>query len=671
MSSIPEPQALADALTPCFDGRRVEAAVFTSYTFEPDFFELYILPVLLPRLQLSPVDATALWQLEDAFKTAIGDVAVYYDRRALLPRERPARLDVRRIPCTVRTGYFHPKVLLAVTEPDEPDTGESAQLVVMVSSANLTKAGWWENVEVAHIEVVDRGGLCSFRKDLLHLLKGIRGAAPAGTEHEALDRVRNFVRGLRERKHATASGVLHPRIFAGQEALAAWLPPLVPRSAERLSLEVISPYFDETAAGPLKALVDELHPAETRVFLPEGIDGRAACSSDYYSAVHAIPGVTWAKLPSSLLSFGRGEGFKQRPVHAKVYRLFDRRRSYEAQLVGSVNLTSAGHNRGGNLEAAFLVEREARSLQWYLESLVDEPRLFAEQSAEELEPQPTARLAVRFNWLTSTGEVFWDDPRPSGQLEVTAKGAPLFVLDGLSAREWVSLTAKDTELLADRLRNTSFLLVREPAGEYTVLVDESGMAGKPSIRHELTVADILKSWSLFTPEQRSAFIEERGRDLAETLRELGFDPADRGVSPESFFDLHAGIFLAFGNLERRLAKALAEGRDREVEYWLLGRQYDSLPTLLDRARSEAAGEVQPVREYLMLLCTKQLVEAVLASHPKLRERYPAGLADIRGILATLPDIRARFHFGTDDDRDRFFAWFERWFLQRATPVEVA
>ena len=57
MAGIPEPQALSDALEHCFEGRRVRAAVFLTYTFEPDFFELYILPVLLPHLQLSPTDS--------------------------------------------------------------------------------------------------------------------------------------------------------------------------------------------------------------------------------------------------------------------------------------------------------------------------------------------------------------------------------------------------------------------------------------------------------------------------------------------------------------------------------------------------------------------------------------------------------------------------------------
>lgn len=276
---------------------------------------------------------------------------------------------------------------------------------------------------------------------------------------------------------------------------------------------------------------------------------------------------------------------------------------------------------------------------------------------------------MRFDWLTNHGEVFWDDPEPSPVIAVTAQGAPRFELADLAPRTWVDLDASANERLRESLHVTSFLLIREDAGEYTILVDESGMAGKPSVRHELTVADILKSWSLFTPEQRSAFLEDRGKELTETLREMGFERTIADASAESFFDLHAGIFLAFGNLERRLTDALAEGRDREVEYWLLGRQYDSLLTLLERARTEGPDD-DSIREYLMLLCTSQLLRTVLDEDPELATIYAAGVNAIREELKALDDVRARFTFDSAEERARFFGWFEPWFLNRARPVEA-
>jgi hypothetical protein len=228
--------------------------------------------------------------------------------------------------------------------------------------------------------------------------------------------------------------------------------------------------------------------------------------------------------------------------------------------------------------------------------------------------------------------------------------------------------------LHDALQSTSFLHIREPIGEYTILMDETGMANKPAIHQELSVADILKSWSLFTPEQRAAFIEDKGRDLREAMIELGLTVNGRKHLVESFFDLQAGIFLAFGNLERRLSTALAAGREREVEYWLLGRQYDSILTLLERARNESPeGEGQPpIREYLMLLCTRQLVRMLKRDYPILQDRkYKEGMKAIEEELAKQNQVRSRFTFDSVAEREKFFEWFEKWFLERAKPVEVA
>ena len=46
--SIPM-EVLGDALVAAIDGRRVRTAVFTTFTFDPGFFELHVLPLLFDR----------------------------------------------------------------------------------------------------------------------------------------------------------------------------------------------------------------------------------------------------------------------------------------------------------------------------------------------------------------------------------------------------------------------------------------------------------------------------------------------------------------------------------------------------------------------------------------------------------------------------------------------
>ena len=137
-------------------GRRLRSAVFTTFSFDPGFFELQVLPLLFPQ-SFSQADKVRLLQLEDALRD-VDHLAVYYDRRALSQDAEPARLDYRRIDVRRRAGAFHPKLaFLLVEEPretgDEPG-GTRESLVVACLSANLSRSGWWENVECVHIEEI-------------------------------------------------------------------------------------------------------------------------------------------------------------------------------------------------------------------------------------------------------------------------------------------------------------------------------------------------------------------------------------------------------------------------------------------------------------------------------------------------------------------------------------
>ena len=62
-------------------------------------------------------------------------------------------LDVRR-----KNGVFHPKVILLLVDDlkrgDANEGGVAQSLIVAIQSANLTRQGWWENVECTHIEEI-------------------------------------------------------------------------------------------------------------------------------------------------------------------------------------------------------------------------------------------------------------------------------------------------------------------------------------------------------------------------------------------------------------------------------------------------------------------------------------------------------------------------------------
>jgi hypothetical protein len=641
-----------------------------------------VLPVFLD-VPLSHEPAVRLVQLEDALRERVDHVAVYYDPGALEATDfGSAKLDVRRVPVSWTTGYFHPKDVLLLVEDAEPDENghREQRLLVGTLSANLTRAGWWENVEVGHVEEMRLDEKSSLRADVRRLILRVKDASPPGEEHLALEAIRRFVVKLDERRKATSGGVLHPRLYIGlaedseaRESVPDFLERLMPRDL-KVNLEVISPYFDDSEqAGTLGALVERFHPREVRVLLPRMPDGTALCNGRFYEAVRKLPNTRWGKLPADLLKSGPSEAAAPRRVHAKVYRFFSSSPIYEALFVGSVNLTSAGHLRGGNFETAFLIELELRRApDWWLSVDGTKPALFQATSEEEgLDQGPGAALMLRFSWGSGEAMAFWDGPETSPGLGLEApEGVQLFALGPLKPRQWTALSAEQSEALGRILPSTSFVTVRVEGKIATILVQEQGMAHKPSILLNLTVSDILRCWASLTPEQKAILLDERYQELAGSISALVTKAPLGRLETASVFDAFAGIFHAFGCLERGVLKALQTGREKEAVYLLFGKKYDSLPRLLDRVLNEEK-ELENVRRYVILLCARQLLDRVRSEAPEaFRTAHRQEFRALDSRVEKAGELQESFEFGTDEERRRFFDWFEAWFLKRAQAPEA-
>jgi hypothetical protein len=203
-----------------------------------------------------------------------------------------------------------------------------------------------------------------------------------------------------------------------------------------------------------------------------------------------------------------------------------------------------------------------------------------------------------------------------------------------------------------------------------ILVLEDGMSQKPSILFTLSAADILRYWALLRPEQRTAFLEERLGAVPEALLQLGLDESPIALPPESMFSTFAGVYHAFGTLDRTIRDALTAGRQKEAEYRLLGKKYDSLPHLLDRVLKSESG-LDLVGRYVVVLCAKQLVTAIEREEPQFVASHRGKFRDLKRTLAKGARLREQFAFGSSADREAFLDWFDQWFLARAGTREVA
>jgi hypothetical protein len=667
-------EVLSEEIKEKIAGRRVRAAVFTTFSFDPGFFEMQILPVLFDCPFRQP-KKLRLIQLEDAIRS-VDALAVYYDHSALSQDAEPAQLGYERI--DVRRegkGIFHPKVvLLLVDEPSEQDVEGLApryqSLIVGILSANLTRSGWWENVECGHFEEIKDFEVdprrSPFRKQIISLIDQIKKSAESDEAHAALSRIHEFIINRTqtgEFSNTSAKGAFYSQIYCGQDRFSDWIASLrLPR--KEWNLEIISPFFDAKGAAPLRQLQETLDPREIRVYLPRGTDGKGLVSAEVYDAVAKL--ARWSDLPPEVVRRGRGrlnEKLAPRHVHAKVYRLWSGR-DRNLIIVGSVNLTSAAHSHwgGGNLEAAFLNDAtdDLYPRQWWLRPIDDKagPALVEQSAGEDegLEPTPLD-ISFRYDWGRRVLEYFLRGPRKSFKV-AEPSGRDLFSVVSPDNAKWVRCPDEARDAVGQHLLSSSFLLILHGAGQWRILVREENTAHRPSLMARLTPEEILEYWALLTPEQQAAFMEAHvGQD--EFLEGLRVTRVDRLQHMHTLFDRFAGIYHSFGCLRRHVEASVLEGRLVEAETRLLGARYDSLPTLLQRCLE--AKDRDPSIQYVTFLCARQVAENISRAHKDFRTATRDRWATLDALLNRLPELRAAIP--SFKGGNSFYEWYEPIFLK--------
>jgi len=696
-AGTPEQIVLSDALTRVVGDRRVTAAVFTTFEFEPDFFELHVLPCLFPNVAWSHMPNVKRVQVGEAL-VGLEHVAVFYDRRGLRPEGGVARLDYERIGLTRAAGVFHAKNILLLVESSADDGKPCQCLVVATTSANLTRSGWHENLEVAQVLEIKSGEPSAVRDDMLHkrgLLSVLEDAAPGGSTSDAKSQVaaaaviREFLLKQTESPvHRKHGGRLRPRLYVGREKFAEFLRVAGRIDPNEYCLEIISPFFENTAeALTVRALLDAVQPAETRIYSPLANDGTARCSREFFQAVKDMHNVHWASLPSDMTRWSRkGDKTKHRNVHAKVYRLFKGGRAKDdwrdVQIVGSVNLTGAAHAGGTvrNFETAILLDLECQHRpDWWMTPL-DKPAAEFDPCLPEDDAGSLAchELTLRFHWQSDPSkerlDYFWKaEPSPPQCASIWANGCRLFAFGKIVFDRWEPLDDDARQAIQQRLRTSSLveLLVesvpdqKSSASMQPLLVQEINMAQKPPLLEGLSAAEILEYWSLLTPDQRNEYLERKLTALLERA-EKQHDTMTLPEPSESLFDRFAGIFHAFSCLEEHVLEALKRGAEKDARYRLIGTSYDSLPTLANQVKDSADAVVA----YVTLLragevfrrlrgqIRRQGIQTDFLEKPDVKEacrRYE------REWQQACQVSKGRIAAGGPSVPDGFFDWYERAF----------
>ena len=358
--------------------QRVIASVFTTYNFEPEFFELDVIPELLaPSIPYSADERVKLFQVREALRESGLKLDVFYDLPIFRQSaDRSPQMEYLCHGVHMGNAAFHAKNIYLLVENKE---NSQQSLLVASGSNNITRAGWWNNVEVQHWEEiisgeVQRAFLNRIKEDIVWLKAKIKIQTSA-----TMTLIENFLNSCRG---SNAADPVHYFPLRSNK-LFSFLNTLNGKPIDQYqnwSMEIISPYFPDNAKSNLHSkFFSSFGIKNITLFLPRNQDGEALCHSEYYEYINESENIDWGEWHDDMKKALAMNDQPFRTTHAKIYHFYNGRQSWV--FVGSVNFTYKAINE--NIESGYFVRHGGRGKPFLQQLEPDAVENFLHPSDEE------------------------------------------------------------------------------------------------------------------------------------------------------------------------------------------------------------------------------------------------------------------------------------------------
>lgn len=659
------------------DNRNVIAAVFTTYNFEPGFFEQEVIPLMLDQnLAYSSDNRIKGIQVREALGAVDLPIEVFYDLDMFRQQgtESPG-MEYLHHGIRGERSAFHAKITLLLME--DKSSGEQS-LTVGAGSANITGAGWWENIECQHWEnvisqEVSRRFLNQLRDDVAWL--SARRNVETGDTRNALPLINAFLLNCRASNSAeTISYYGLSSLKLGQKTRPAFMKFLIDSQKEqcshykRWSVDIISPYFAENVDfSAHEFFFNDLDVEKLRIFLPENDQGEALCQKEYFDKIAQIEGIEWCTWAPDV---AKNLGLKSpvnRKSHAKIYHFYNGKNSWA--FVGSVNFTHRAIT--DNQEAGFFTKLPLRTslltpLKYHPEKWCSIDELKNEDLTAN-EDKSLPNLVLIYDWkervlktaIAGNESTIISILSPEGNEKIsniTVIGQP------------TSVTC-DPDSVENLLKGSGFLQISgtwQPSGQsfptHSVLAQQINWTHKPLDLPNLSPQEIMQIYAGLSAIRRNQVIEHLKQIEFRKMGILGESTSSKEYEEQcrQFFAEYAELFHAFRNLRKRLESAWENQHLNQIDYYLSGRGMDSLPTLFESLFEEGR-TIDTTTIYLALLCLAQIYE-----QPDFRIR-PQALSWLNKSQQKIDEIEMSGQLTLiDDTPDRtrkFFQWYKEQFFR--------
>jgi hypothetical protein len=677
---------ISELVTEKLQGQLVSAAFFSTFSFEPDFFELEIMPLLLAHRDgktdniyqpaLSSNDAIRWQQVERLLASQPIPTAVIYDP-SVYRCERSPRLEIVYHGYSIPSGCQHAKLIAFVLE--DPITNVQ-KVIFGAGSFNLTRAGWWDNIECGHFVTLSASwapkNLCDQITEALEYY-----LVQMGGENEAINKVIQVIVQLTKTKGEDDlqfyfSGQLEQANYSFADFIAA-------EECPTEQLEVISPYFAESGDNAVLSKFMSTY-CKTRILLP--IDPYSDKLNDVKANIEAsvyqqlkTAGVDWCQWQPTIQQKLTADS-SLRSIHAKVYRMADEERS--DVFIGSVNFSFKAFEH--NVEAGFLI-KQTKVGPFLGENISCEPAIL-----NEAEPELHGGEVMTENYLPALNLMYcWKEKILTLQnhqiewsqnivLNSNSDDEPLAevqVHDG-----WLTLQAEilDIKALESHLKNSAMVLahslVEQERYVSEQLISQRNICMRPSSFPPLRLADLLDIFRDMNQQQLLLLTERYAQvsELAIAYCSGDDSGVEAKVEARNFFSAFSEVNSAFFNLNRKLLQAKNDKDERTIDYYLLGKQVDSLYGVLNAVTSSPMEDskkeivlIEPVIRYLTLLSIHDSIQRFGTTNGELFEKLSTAISELEsgGELVVTDNNDTELH-------NRFLAWFKEEFFSTVDAVLV-
>lgn len=492
---------------------------FTTYNYEPDFFDEYIVAYLMGFDR----KITTIGELKDADEWIRNNhVAVYYDKGAISPGT--SCLTVPVYPQNINTGVFHPKVIVLYGQLKQR---KKEAVYLFVSSCNLTVSGYGRNKEAfACVEVKS----ITLAESLVNFIKALDNG---GLDNHNL--LIEYLSNIRTKNDSVE--FLWTYNDKGKKLLNYF--------EDNCSgdLTVISPYFDEN--GP-KQLLDCITKKEKTTIIPAVYGETYNIHRKDYEELVKQDRISFKELLNE---------DSTRFIHAKIIKYG------EKLLIGSYNFTSAAM-KGFNVEAT-LVFNNTPSFYYAVNNISESKFLPDEQpisNRDEAEADKNSIFVIfTVQWKKSRIYIKSENLEQNELYSLRIDGFSEDLVSNLACDVDLEIT---TDLANKFLKHKSFTVYKNNICCFKGLINEIDSEDyRPEICCE-SLNESLKEWfinyddSNSTNRQSLRLINEEDEETEKVL----------GISQEDTADIFDNYYLvskALENLLTKIEEARTFSREKE------------------------------------------------------------------------------------------------------------